>query len=86
MIRDHPSASVGLVACALVRNPELFTGFPEPAYAEIEVSPIHFSLREREKLTVFSLVAGIMTSNKTLLGSKVIKMIYGETSARSDDG
>ena len=102
MIRDHPIASVGLVtvtvrvvtvtvglatvACAVVRDSELFTGFPKPAYAEIEVSPIHFSLREREKLTVFSLVAGIMTSNKTLLGSKVIKMIYGETSARSDDG
>ena len=86
MIRDHPSASVGLVACALVRNPEHFTVFPKPAYAEIEVSPIHFCLRERKKMTVFSLLAGIMTSDETLLGGKVIKMIYGETSARSYDG
>ena len=75
VIRDHPSASAGLVACALARNPELFTGFPEPAYAQIEVSPVHFSLRECEELAVFSLVAGIVTSDETLLGGKVIKMI-----------
>ena len=95
MIRDHPIASVGpvtvtvgvvtvtvglaTVACAVVRNSELFTGFPKPAYAEIEVSPFHFCLREREKLTTFSLVAGILTSDETLLGDKVVEMIFRET-------
>ena len=79
VIRDHPIASVGLVACAVVRNLELFTGFPKPAYAEIEVSPFHFCLRECDKLTTFSLVAGILTSDETLLGDKVVKMIFRET-------
>ena len=101
MIRDHPIASVGpvtvtvgvvtvtvglaTVACAVVRNSELFTGFPKPAYAEIEIRPFSplFSTftfpGECEELTAISLVAGIATSDETLLGDKVVEMILRET-------
>ena len=75
------SVTVGFatVACAVVRNSESITAFPEPAYAEIEVTLFHFFLRECEELTAMSLVAGIVTSNETLLGNKVVQMIFRQT-------